>query len=41
MSVVYCEYCDEYVDTDFNLEHFEDDLVDGDFYCATKREDEQ
>lgn len=22
MSIVYCEYCDEYIDTDFNAEHF-------------------
>ena len=25
MSVVYCEYCHEYVDLDFNVEHFDDD----------------
>lgn len=22
MSVVYCEECDKYIDTDFNAEHF-------------------
>ena len=22
MSVVYCEQCDKYIDTDFNAEHF-------------------
>ena len=25
MSIVYCEYCDEYIDTDFDSEHFDDD----------------
>ena len=25
MSVVYCEYCDEYIDTDFDVEHFDED----------------
>ena len=22
MSMIYCEYCDEFVDTDYNVEHF-------------------
>ena len=22
MSVLYCDFCDEYVDTDFNAEHY-------------------
>lgn len=22
MSIIYCEYCDKYIDTDFNGEHF-------------------
>jgi len=25
MSIVYCEYCHDYIDTDFNLEHFDED----------------
>jgi len=25
MSVVYCEYCDQHIDTDYNAEHFTDD----------------
>ena len=25
MSVMYCEYCHGYIDTDFNVEHFTDD----------------
>lgn len=25
MSVMYCDYCDKLVDTDFNAEHFDDD----------------
>jgi len=29
MSVEYCENCDEYIDTDFNAEHFED----VDYHC--------
>lgn len=25
MSVEYCEYCNEHIDTDFNVEHFYDE----------------
>ena len=24
MSIIYCENCDSYVDTDFNAEHFDE-----------------
>ncbi len=36
MSIVYCEKCDKYVDTDFNAEHF-DKEVDG---CEDNYEEE-
>lgn len=25
MSIMYCDFCDLYIDTDFNLEHFNED----------------
>lgn len=26
MSIQYCEKCEDYIDTDFNAEHFDDDV---------------
>lgn len=25
MSIIYCHNCDEYIDTDYNVEHFDDE----------------
>ena len=35
MSVMYCEHCDKYIDTDFNAEHFDEN---GD--CEEAKEEE-
>ena len=36
MSIVYCHKCDIYIDTDFNVEHF-DEEVEG---CETSYQEE-
>lgn len=36
MSVVYCSYCDLYIDTDYDVEHFI--LVDDEEICERKYE---
>lgn len=36
MSVMYCDYCDRQIDTDFDCDHFDDDGV-----CIGKIEDEK
>lgn len=40
MSVVYCEYCHTYIDTDFNAEHFVDENGDESEICIEQQEDE-
>jgi len=32
MSIEYCHYCDKYIDTDFDVEHF--DTVDNEYQCV-------
>lgn len=41
MSILYCEYCHEYIDTDYNAEHFTDE--DGEYSekCMNQQEDEK
>jgi hypothetical protein len=34
MSVMYCDYCGKYIDTDFDLEHFDEDME-----CLKEQED--
>jgi hypothetical protein len=42
MSIVYCEKCQKYIDTDYNAEHFEED-VDGceDIYYLTNQNEKE
>ncbi len=37
MSIVYCEYCDKHIDTDFNAEHFDYDTDE----CVKEIEDDK
>lgn len=37
MSVIYCPYCHEHIDTDFNAEHFTYDLTK----CVKEIEDDK
>lgn len=37
MSIEYCEYCDEHIDTDFDAEHFETE--DKDNRCINEEQD--
>ena len=41
MSIVYCEYCHEYIDTDFNAEHFIDEVGECSEICIEQQEDER
>jgi hypothetical protein len=36
MSVMYCEHCDQYIDTDYNAEHFDEDGN-----CELEKEDSE
>lgn len=35
MSIVHCNYCNQYIDTDFDAEHF----IDGLDICTAEEED--
>ena len=37
MSVMYCSYCHLYIDTDYDVEHF--DVEDERYECAKAEED--
>lgn len=38
MSVVYCHYCNKYIDTDYDLEHFVNEELD---YCIEEEEKDE
>jgi len=38
MSVQYCEYCNKYIDTDFNAEHFD---CSDDYQCVEEQAEEE
>ena len=41
MSILYCEYCHEYIDTDYNAEHFTDEDGECSDKCMNQQEDEK
>ena len=43
MAVQYCEYCDQYIDLDTNVEHFPDEywVGDGNGKCQVELEDDE
>lgn len=43
MSVMYCEYCNEHIDTDFNADHFpqEDEQGNPDERCINEQQDNE
>lgn len=41
MSIVYCEYCDKHIDTDFNAEHFVDEDGEDSEICIEQQEDDK
>tara|TARA_R110000803_G_scaffold61223_1_gene120969 strand:- start:6355 stop:6480 length:126 start_codon:yes stop_codon:yes gene_type:complete len=41
MSVMYCEYCHSYIDTDFNVDHFTDEDGNESDKCIEEQEDDK